>query len=165
MTEINKKLQVLNRKKADKLEKKRGMDERLLKLRQHQSSNGMAPKDEGPIHRITVTVSSKEIVAGKMSISYLVANAGWVPMYDLRSDGLTSKINLTYKAQVFQNSGLDWDNIKIKRNQLYILGILIIILIEMMAITTIHHNLPLRKKWIQKAMLILILLLLKMNYL
>ena len=113
MTEINKKLQVLNRKKADKLEKKRGMDERLLKLRQHQSSNGMAPKDEGPIHRITVTVSSKEIVSGKMSISYLVANAGWVPMYDLRSDGLTSKINLTYKAQVFQNSGLDWDNIKL----------------------------------------------------
>ncbi|MFN5031810.1 MAG: DUF4139 domain-containing protein, partial [Flavobacteriia bacterium] len=45
--------------------------------------------------------------------SYLVQNAGWVPLYDLRSDGLTSKINLTYKAQVFQNSGLDWDNVKL----------------------------------------------------
>lgn len=113
MLEINKKLQTLNRRKSDKLDKKRGMDERLLKLKQHQSSSGMDPKDQGPIHRVTVTLSSKEVVAGKLNISYLVANAGWIPMYDLRSDGLTSKINLTYKAQVFQNTGLDWDNVKL----------------------------------------------------
>jgi uncharacterized protein (TIGR02231 family) len=43
----------------------------------------------------------------------LVENAGWVPRYDLRSDGMTSKINLTYKAQVFQNSGLDWENVRL----------------------------------------------------
>jgi uncharacterized protein (TIGR02231 family) len=84
-----------------------------LKLKQHQSSSGLDPKDQGPIHRVTVTLSSKEVVAGKLNISYLVANAGWIPMYDLRSDGLTSKINLTYKAQVFQNTGLDWDNVKL----------------------------------------------------
>lgn len=113
MNEINKKLQVLNRRKADKNEKKRGMDDRLAKLKQHQSSSGMEPKDLGPVHRITVTLSTKELVTGKMSVSYLVSNAGWIPMYDLRSDGLTSKINLTYKAQVFQNSGLDWDNVKL----------------------------------------------------
>jgi len=113
MTEINKKLQSLNRRKADKLEKKQGMEERLGKLRKHQSSEGMNEAEQGPIHRITVTLSTKELVTGKLSISYLVANAGWIPMYDLRSDGLTSKINLTYKAQVFQNSGLDWENVKL----------------------------------------------------
>lgn len=113
MTEINKKIQTLNRRKAEKLEKKRGMDDRLAKLKKHQSSSGFNNADQGPIHRVTVTLSTKELVSGKLNISYLVANAGWVPMYDLRSDGLTSKINLTYKAQVFQNTGLDWENVKL----------------------------------------------------
>lgn len=113
MLEINKKLSTLNRRKADKMDKKRGMDERLLKLKKHQTSSGFDVADQGPIHRITVTLSTKELMIGKLNISYLVANAGWIPMYDLRSDGLTSKINLTYKAQVFQNTGLDWDNVKL----------------------------------------------------
>jgi uncharacterized protein (TIGR02231 family) len=113
MSEINKKLQALNRKKAEKLEKKTAMNDRLSKLKKHQTSSGLLPQDQGPTHRITVTFSTKEIVTGKISISYLIENAGWVPLYDLRSDGLTSKINLTYKAQVFQNSGLDWENVKL----------------------------------------------------
>jgi uncharacterized protein (TIGR02231 family) len=113
MLEINKKLSTLNRRKADKTDRKRGMDDRLLKLKKYQTNSGLNKEDQGPIHRITVTLSSKEIVSGKLNISYLVANAGWIPMYDLRSDGLTSKLNLTYKAQVFQNTGLDWDNVKL----------------------------------------------------
>jgi uncharacterized protein (TIGR02231 family) len=113
MIEINKKLSTLNRKKEEKLERKQRMQERLLKLKRYQSSTGDAGKPDGPVHRVTVTVSAKEATTGKMNISYLVANAGWIPMYDLRSDGLTSKINLTYKAKVFQNSGLDWENVKL----------------------------------------------------
>lgn len=113
MTEINKKLLTLNKRKAEKYEKKRDMDDRLLKMRQYQTSTGADQKNQGPSHRVTVTFSSKEHVSGKISISYLVANAGWIPMYDLRSDGLTSKINLTYKAQVFQETGLDWENVKL----------------------------------------------------
>jgi uncharacterized protein (TIGR02231 family) len=113
MVEINKKLSALNRKKEEKNEKKQRMQERLLKLKRHQNSSEDASQPEGPIHRITVTLTAKEAASGKLNISYLVANAGWIPMYDLRSDGLTSKINLTYKAKVFQNSGLDWENVKL----------------------------------------------------
>jgi uncharacterized protein (TIGR02231 family) len=113
MTEINKKLLTLNKRKTEKYDRKRAMEDRLLKLRQYQSSTGGAAKDQGPTHRVVVTFSAKEAVTGKITVSYLVSEAGWVPMYDLRSDGLTSKINLTYKAQVFQNSGLDWDNVKL----------------------------------------------------
>jgi uncharacterized protein (TIGR02231 family) len=113
MSEINKKLQALNKRKQDKLEKKRGMDERLVQFQNYQNNNGLNQKDQGPIHRIIVTVSAKEAVTGKLSISYLAANAGWIPQYDLRSDGMNGKINLTYKASVFQNTGLDWENVKL----------------------------------------------------
>lgn len=113
MTEINKKLQALNKRKHEKAEKKRGMDERLADLRNYQSNSEFNQKEKGPIHRIVVTVSCKEAVTGKLSISYLVSNAGWVPQYDLRSDGMNGKINLTYKANVYQNTGLNWDNVKL----------------------------------------------------
>ncbi len=120
MVEINKSLSSLNQKKADKLKKQSAMQMRLQKLKQYQDSEGEV--DEiGPIHRIVVTLTSKEAVSGKLNISYLVSSCGWTPMYDLRSDGLTSKINLTYKAKIYQNSGLDWDevNLSISTNDPY----------------------------------------------
>ena len=113
MTEINKKLQALNKRKHEKSEKKRGMDERLVQLRNYQNNPELKPKNQGPIHRIVITVQSKEIATGKINLSYLVSNAGWTPQYDLRSDGMNGKINLTYKANVYQNTGLDWENVKL----------------------------------------------------
>lgn len=111
--EINKKILVLRKRKVEREAKKSSLDERLQKLREYQENNGIQPESDEPIHRITVTLSAKEIATGKLTISYLVENAGWVPLYDLRSDGMTSKINLTYKAQVFQSSGLDWENVRL----------------------------------------------------
>ncbi|MFN5911477.1 MAG: DUF4139 domain-containing protein [Bacteroidota bacterium] len=113
MSEINKKLQALNKRKQDKATKKRGMDDRLIQLQNYQNSEGADQKNQGPVHRIIVTVSAKEPVSGKLSFSYLAANAGWIPQYDLRSDGMNGKINLTYKANVYQNTGLDWENVKL----------------------------------------------------
>ncbi len=114
MNELNKKLIALNKRKQEKTEKKRGMDDRLLALRNYQN-NGIyiAPENTTPIPRITITVSSKEVVAGKLNISYVVSNAGWTPYYDLRSEASTGKLNLTYKAQVYQNTGLDWNEVKL----------------------------------------------------
>ena len=113
MNEINKKLQILNRKKHDKNEKKDLMQERLETLENYQQNANLTPKQTGPSHRITVTLSSKELVTGKFTISYLVSNAGWTPLYDLRSEISTGKINLSYKAQVFQNTGMDWDDVRL----------------------------------------------------
>jgi uncharacterized protein (TIGR02231 family) len=113
MNEINKKLLVLNRKKNEKSKRKEEMNLRLNKLKNYQSSVGGNIEEKGPIHRITITVSSKELVSGKISLSYLVSQAGWVPLYDIKSDIYTGKVNLTYKAQVFQNTGINWEDIKL----------------------------------------------------
>jgi uncharacterized protein (TIGR02231 family) len=113
MLELNKRIQVLNRKKADKTERKRGMDDRIYKLRNYQSNANLNPENNEPTHRIIVTLSSKEIVSGKFTISYLVSEAGWTPLYDIRSDISSGKINLNYKAQVYQNTGTDWNNVNL----------------------------------------------------
>jgi uncharacterized protein (TIGR02231 family) len=113
ITEINKKLLALEKRKNDKIDKRKEMEERLVNLRNYQNGNGFNQKNNNPIPRIIVTVSSTEPVSGKMNLSYFVSNAGWTPFYDLRSEALTGKINLTYKAQVYQNTGLDWNDVRL----------------------------------------------------
>lgn len=46
-------------------------------------------------------------------ISYLTNNATWTPFYDLRAESVTSPINMMYKAQVVQNTGIDWKKVKL----------------------------------------------------
>ena len=112
MNEINKKLLTLNKRKAEKNLRKSKMDQRMRDLLNYQSSNSPT-EDHQPKHRVTVTVQSKEVVGGKITLSYLVSNAGWTPLYDLRSDNMSGKINLSYKANVYQNTGLDWKDVKL----------------------------------------------------
>lgn len=48
-----------------------------------------------------------------LDISYLTNNASWTPFYDLRAENVTSPINMMYKAQVVQNTGIDWKKVKL----------------------------------------------------
>jgi uncharacterized protein (TIGR02231 family) len=56
---------------------------------------------------------AKEAATGRIDLSYLASNAGWTPIYDIRSEASSGKISLTYKAQVRQQTGLDWKDIKL----------------------------------------------------
>ena len=54
--------------------------------------------------------------AGKqieLRVRYLVANATWVPGYDVRAKDTQSPIRLDYRADVFQQTGEDWKNINL----------------------------------------------------
>lgn len=113
MNELNKKLLQLNRSKNAKNLKKSGMQTRLNNLKNFQSTSGIQEEPKGPVHRLVITVSSKEIVTGKLTFSYLVSGAGWTPLYDLKSEVLTGKVNLNYKAQVYQNTGVNWEDVKL----------------------------------------------------
>ena len=46
-----------------------------------------------------------------ISLSYITNTATWAPFYDLRADSVLLPINLMYKAQVTQNSGVDWKKV------------------------------------------------------
>jgi uncharacterized protein (TIGR02231 family) len=112
MNEINKKLLALEKKKKDKEKVQQRLQVRYDNLQNYQSQTYDAKK-YAPIPRVVITLSAGEAASGKIAFSYLVSQAGWIPLYDIRSDSQTGKISLTYKAQVFQNSGIDWDNIKL----------------------------------------------------
>ena len=48
-----------------------------------------------------------------LDINYITNNASWTPFYDLRAENIASPINMMYKAQVVQNTGIDWKKVKL----------------------------------------------------
>lgn len=62
---------------------------------------------------IIVTVSSKTALQSQFTLSYVVHNASWYPTYDIRAKDVNSPVSISYKANVSQQSGEDWKNIKL----------------------------------------------------
>lgn len=63
---------------------------------------------------IVVSVSADAATAVELQLNYVVANAGWYPVYDLRAINTKSPVQLSYKANVFQSTGEEWKNVKLK---------------------------------------------------
>lgn len=76
-------------------------------LEEINRNNGIATSN------ILVTVSSKESLQSEFSLSYVVRNAKWTPIYDIRAKNVNSPITVSYKANVTQQSGEDWKNVKL----------------------------------------------------
>jgi uncharacterized protein (TIGR02231 family) len=66
-----------------------------------------------PSSTILVTVSAKTALSGSLKTTYITRNAGWYPSYDIRANDTKSPVQLAYKAQIVQNTGYDWKNVKI----------------------------------------------------
>ncbi len=70
-------------------------------------------KQQLPSGEIQVSVSSEKQVSGKLTFSYVVSKAGWYPSYDIRVDDIKNPVAIFYKANVFQNSGVEWKDVKL----------------------------------------------------
>jgi uncharacterized protein (TIGR02231 family) len=70
-------------------------------------------KKQLPSGEILVSVTSEKQVTGKLTFSYVVSNAGWYPSYDIRVDDIKNPVAIFYKANVFQNSGVEWKDVRL----------------------------------------------------
>lgn len=66
-----------------------------------------------PSGEISVAVSCTKPVTGRMSFSYVVGNAGWYPSYDIRVEDITKPVTIFYKANVHQNTGVQWKSVRL----------------------------------------------------
>ena len=62
---------------------------------------------------ILVTVQADAPTSVDLDLNYVVMNAGWAPVYDLRAVDTKSPIQLAYKASVFQSTGEEWKDVHI----------------------------------------------------
>ncbi len=63
---------------------------------------------------IIIEVEAKQPTSVKSKISYLVSGAGWSPKYDIRAYSVEQPVTLEYKANVFNNTQIDWSNIQLE---------------------------------------------------
>ncbi|MDX9903904.1 MAG: DUF4139 domain-containing protein [Bacteroidales bacterium] len=66
-----------------------------------------------PTGEILVTVTGTKPATGRLKLSYVVMNAGWRPSYDIRVDDIADPATIIYKAGIWQNSGIDWKDVKV----------------------------------------------------
>lgn len=96
---LNRDISAAAREKAEVEELQRQARTELEKL---ENTGGRERK------KVTVLVSAERAMRAKVELRYLVANTGWSPAYDLVAINNTGPITLRYKAQVYNNTGIDW---------------------------------------------------------
>jgi predicted lactoylglutathione lyase len=62
-------------------------------------------------NQVVVLIDVNEAQTLKSTLKYLVSDCGWAANYDLSALDLNQKINLKYKAQVYNNTGSDWNDV------------------------------------------------------
>lgn len=94
------------------VEKEIKQNEKLQKLKNKLEFD---TKNEEKISSGKLVLQVMNTVAGNtpIEISYITNTASWRPFYDLRAENLASSINMMYKAQVSQSSGIDWKKVKL----------------------------------------------------
>ncbi|MES2588707.1 MAG: DUF4139 domain-containing protein [Bacteroidota bacterium] len=100
--EINKQVSKLNKEHYLLLDKMELVRFQLTELNfnENQRSN-----------QVIVLVDVEQNATASCGLSYLVSDCGWVATYDLSTGDVNQKINLKYKAKIYNNTGNDWNNV------------------------------------------------------
>ncbi|MEN2402035.1 DUF4139 domain-containing protein [Flavobacterium sp. MC2016-06] len=93
-------------------EKQQKLNETLQKLN-NKLEVDTSKEEKTSSGKLIVQVMNNLAGAVPLEISYLTNNATWTPFYDLRAESVTAPINMMYKAQVVQNTGIDWKKVKL----------------------------------------------------
>ena len=87
------------------------LKERISKL--HQQLAEEQRRDYQPGGQLLVKFYAKEATTSAITIDYIVPHAGWTPTYDIFADDINQPVKLFYKANIYQNSGVKWNNVRL----------------------------------------------------
>jgi len=104
-TEINNNFDALNEKSIK-------LNEILVKLNSKLEIN-TEKEDKTSDGKLIIQVMNE--VAGNVDfeINYLTSEASWKPFYDLRANSIGEPMEMMYKAEVVQSTGIDWKKVKL----------------------------------------------------
>jgi len=60
---------------------------------------------------VVLNISAEQATKISVNFSYISRNAGWSPLYDIRCQGTNNPIDLLYKANVYQTTSYEWNDI------------------------------------------------------
>lgn len=94
------------------------LEEQLQKLndelkRKQDTCDSIAKQKLNSVTEIDVKVDAKQTGRADFDITYYVKNAGWFPSYDIRSNSTKEPLQLSYKANIYQNTKEEWKNVPV----------------------------------------------------
>lgn len=64
-------------------------------------------------NQVIVLLDVAEEKSYDTELKYLVTDCGWAASYDLSAEDIDQQVNLIYKAQVYNNTGTAWEDVKL----------------------------------------------------
>lgn len=102
------------KREREKLEaKKVALNERLTNVSNELANQSNTGEVEKVDYRILIHIIADQATQAIVNLNYYITNAGWVPSYDLRAISNEQNVKLTYKAQIHQESGIDWGSVRL----------------------------------------------------
>ncbi|MCS6918026.1 MAG: mucoidy inhibitor MuiA family protein [Chitinophagales bacterium] len=108
----NQRMSELHRQRLDLEEKEKKASERLLRLQQQLGE--LNQRLQQPSGQVVVAVASPSTRSVRFTLILVANDAGWTPVYDMRVKDVTSPVQVSYKASVYQNTGIDWNDVRLK---------------------------------------------------
>lgn len=116
--QVNQMLELVSRRMSEVLladielkEKIAAIDKNIEKLKSQLDE--AQQKTGQTVNQVVVKFYTGKAVTSNFKLSYVIPDAGWVPTYDVRVNSITQPVKLSYKANVFQNSGINWDKVNL----------------------------------------------------
>lgn len=94
-------------------------DEKIRKITAQVARINRQINEQSELHsrntsEVLINVSAEAPTQADIELKYIVTQAGWSPVYDLRAQNTKSPVQIGYKANVFQGTGEEWKNVKLK---------------------------------------------------
>ncbi|MBC8173590.1 MAG: DUF4139 domain-containing protein [Chitinophagales bacterium] len=86
---------------------------RLYELQNYWQQKFQEQNPNQPRPQVLVSVIADQATTGKIEINYITYNAGWYATYDIRATEISLPVELTYRANIWQQTGIDWKNVKL----------------------------------------------------
>ncbi len=99
-------------KKLELLPKIKKYNEQINKI-QNQLNELNAQKNKPTGELLIEVYANANVQNAKINFEYVCDNAYWMPEYEIRVNDLKQPAQLILKAQVVQNTGIDWNNVSL----------------------------------------------------
>lgn len=106
LLQVEKKEYQLNLKRA-------AMVARVYELQNYRNQQAALEQPNNPIPQIIMSVQTDYALSATVEANYITYNAGWYATYDIRATDIAKPFDIAYKANVWQNSGIDWKDVKL----------------------------------------------------
>ncbi|HLO49163.1 MAG TPA: mucoidy inhibitor MuiA family protein, partial [Kamptonema sp.] len=95
------------------LEKQQQQLDKQIQALLRQKSQQMQTNSTLESFTVIVAIEASDSGDFELEVSYMINRASWTPLYDLRVNTTDNHINLSYLAEVNQNTGEDWTNVSL----------------------------------------------------